>query len=145
MQEYPAQSRVGVFAPDGKSLVFFLTAYSIPAKDAVPASDPGNKKAKSAIAAASTALAKLLKDEAGINLSLKADGEPYDDNDLLSADYNGVATKGDGEKADASARFIVNEGKVEAMVGLAADASSLAPDGEIDGIFTSVEFTASGQ
>ena len=145
MQEYPEQSRVGVFAPDGKSLVFFLTAYSIPAKDAIPAVDQGNKKAKAAFAAAAAALAKLLKDEAGVSLSLKADGEPYTDNDLLSTDYKGVATKGDGEKAEARARFIVNEGKVEAMVGLAQDASSLEADGEIDGIIRSVEMTASGQ
>ena len=31
------------------------------------------------------------------------------------------------------------------MVGLAEDDSSLEPDGEIDGIFGSVEMTASGE
>jgi hypothetical protein len=139
MQEYAAQSRVGVFSPDGKSLVFFLTAYQVPAKV-----DPA-KQSKKVFADAYAALAKLLKSEASVTLTLKADGEPYTDNDLLSADYTGLATKGDGEKAQARARFIVTEGAVEAMVGLAADASSLEADSEIDGIFASVQTTAGGE
>jgi hypothetical protein len=138
MKEYAARSRVGVFAPDGRSLVFFLDAYAIPGKDAIPQSDPEDKVAGKVFAEAGAALAKLLKDDAGVALSLKADGEPYADGDLLSADYKGIATKGDGERAAARARFILNKGKVEAMVGLAADASSLEADGEIDGIFSSL-------
>jgi len=136
MQEFSAQSRVGLFAPDGKSLVFFLTAYPLPAKV-----DPA-KQAKKVFADAYAALAKRLKDETSVALSLKADGEPYTDKGLLSADYKGIATKGDGEKAEARARFIVSGGGVQAMVGLAADASSLEADSDIDGIFASVETAA---
>ena len=144
LEEYASQSRVGVFAPDGKSLVFFLDAYSIPAEDAVPEVDPADQQAKKVFADADAALAGLLKDGTGVALSLKADGDPYDDGDLLSADYKGVATKGDGEKAEARARFMINKGKVEAMVGLAADASALESDSEIDGIFSSVAPTDEG-
>jgi hypothetical protein len=138
MTEYKAESRVGVFAPDGKSLAFFLTAYAIPAKV-----DPA-AQAKKLFADSAVALAKLLKDETGIVLVIKADGEPYTDNDLLSADYKGTATKGDGEKAEARVRFVVSGKGVDAMVGLAADASSLEADGEIDGIFASIEATQDG-
>jgi Right handed beta helix region len=139
MQEFQAQSRVGVFAPDGKSLAFFLTAYKIPAKDIAASSDPA--KSKRIFADSAAALAKLLKDQAGIVLAVKADGEPYSDNDLVSADYKGAATKGDGEKAEARVRFVISEAGVDAMVGLAADASSLEADGEIDGIIKSIEAT----
>ncbi len=139
MQEYTGQSRVGVFAPDGKSLVFLLTAYQVPAKDQAA------KQAKKAFADAYAALAKLLKDETGVLLSLKADGEPYTDNGLLSADYAGGATKGDGEKAVARVRLVSTGGSVQAMVALAADASSLEADSEIDGIFASVATTGEGE
>lgn len=138
MQEYAEQSRAGFFAPDGKSLVFFMTAYPVPAKV-----DPA-KQSKKVFADAYAAMAKLLKDDTGVSLSLKADGEPYTDNGLLSADFKGIATKGDGEKAEGRARLIVYGGSVHAMVGLAADASSLEVDGEIDGIFSSVEETGDG-
>jgi hypothetical protein len=144
LEEYAAQARVGVFAPDGKSLVFFLDAYSIPAEDAATELDPADQRAEKVFADAEAALAGLLKGETGVALSLEADGDPYADGDLLSADYRGVATKGDGEKAEARARFIVNKGKVEAMVGLAADASSLESEGEIDGIFSSIAPTDNG-
>jgi hypothetical protein len=133
MEEYPEQSRVGAFAPDGKSLVFFLSAYDIP-----PKTDPA-KQSKKVLADAYAALAKLLKSEAEVALALKPDGEPYTDNGLLSADYLGAATKGDGAKAVARARLIVYGSKVQAMVALAADASSLEAESEIDGIFASVE------
>ena len=88
------------------------------------------------------ALAKLLKDETGVLLTLKADGEPYTDNGLLSADYKGGATKGDGEKAEARARLVSTGGSVQAMVALAADVASLEADGDIDGIFASIELKA---
>jgi hypothetical protein len=136
MKEFKAQSRVGVFAPDGKSLAFFLTAYEVPAK-----ADPA-KQAKKLFADSAAALAKALKDQAGIVLAIAADGEPYTDNGLLSADYKGQATKGDGEKAEVRLRLVVSGGVVDAMIGFAADASSLEADGEIDGIFTSIEATA---
>jgi hypothetical protein len=143
MREYKAQSRVGVFSPDGKSLAFFLPALAVPAKfDAA-------KQAKKLFSDSAAALAKLLKDETGIALSIKADGEPYSDNGLLSADFVGSAARGDGERAQARVRFVVSGGgasapSVEAMVGLAEDASSLEADGEIDGIFMSIEETGSG-
>jgi hypothetical protein len=139
MEEFADQARVGVFAPDGRSLVFFVTAYQLP-----PKADPA-KQAKKIFADAYAALGKLLKAETGVSLSLKADGEPYTDNDLLSADFSGLATKGDGEKAQARARFIIYDGGVHAMVGLAADASSLEAGGEVDGIFASVEEYAGGE
>jgi hypothetical protein len=138
MNEYKAETRVGVFAPDGKSLAFFLTAYKVPANV-----DPA-KQGKKVFADSAAALVKLLKDKAGISLVLQADGESYTDNDLLSADYKGTATKGDGEKAVARVRFVVTQKSVDAMVGLAADSSSLDPDGEMDGIFASIEITAGG-
>ena len=141
-EEFKAQSRVGVFAPDGKSLAFFLTAYKIPAKDSSSAGDPA--KAKKIFADSAAALAKLLKEQAGIALAIKADGEPYTGKDLVSADYKGAATKGDGEKASARVRFVISEDGVDAMVGLAADPSALEADGEIDGIFASIEATQSG-
>jgi hypothetical protein len=142
IQEFKAQGRVGVFAPDSKSLAFFLTAYKIPAKDAASGADPA--KAKKLFADSAAALVKLLKDEAGILLAIKAEGEPYTDNDLVSADFRGKATKGDGEKAEARVRFVVSGAGVDAMVGLASDASSFEAESEIDGIFTSIEATQSG-
>jgi hypothetical protein len=138
MKEYKAESRVGVFAPDGKSLAFFLTAYKIPATV-----DPA-KQAKKLFADSAAALAKLLKGETGIVLALKADGESYTDNGLLSMDFKGQATKGDGEKAEVRARFVVSGESVDAMVALAADSSSLEADSEIDGIFASLEATDKG-
>ena len=146
-QEYPAQSRVGVFAPDGQSLVFFLTAYKIPESLASRDLSSKNevKQAKKVFADASAALGKLLKDEAGVVLSLKVDGEPFAGNGLTSADYTGNATKGDGEKAEARVCLIIFDGKVHAMAGLAADASALEAGGEMDGIFGSVEATAGGE
>ena len=137
MNEYKSESRVGVFAPDGKSLAFFLTAYQIPAK-----ADPA-KQAKKVFDDSAAALAKILKDKAGLSLNIKADGESYTDNGLLSADYQGSATKGDGEKAEARVRFVVSGKGVDAMVGLAADASALEADGAIDGIFASIKTTES--
>ncbi len=148
MQEFAAQARVGVFAPDGKSLVFFLTAYKVPQKDLGsidPAAKDKAKQARKVFADASAALGKLLKDQTGVALFLKADGEAYAYNGLLSQDYRGIATKGDGEKAEARASLIVSGGSVHAMVGLAADASSLEVDSEIDGIFGSVEVTSGGE
>jgi hypothetical protein len=142
MQEYKAQSRVGVFAPDGRSLAIFLTAYRIPAAGVGAQADPA-KQGKRLFADSAAALAKLLKEGAGISLSLKADGEPRVDDGLLSANFKGVATKGDGEKAEARVRLVVSGDAVDAMVGLAAEASSLGPDGEIDGIFSSIEATQS--
>jgi Right handed beta helix region len=136
MQEFAAQSRVGVFAPDGKSLVFFLTAYSVPARI------DQAKQAKKIFADAYSALGKRLKDETGVGLSLEAVGEPYTREGLLSENYKGIATKGDGERAEARARLIIFEGGVHAMIGLAAKASSLEADGDVDGIFGSLEATA---
>lgn len=139
LEEVATQSRVGVFAPDGRSLVFFLTAYELPAK-----ADPAKQTAK-VFADAYAVLVKLLKDQTGVILSLKADGEPYTGHELLSADFLGIATRGDGEKAEARARLIVSGTSVEAMVGLAAEASALDTEGEIDGIFASVEKTGGGE
>jgi len=131
-EEYLAKERVGVFAPDGKSLVFMLTAYAVPAKVDT------TKRASQVFADAGAALVKALKDELDIKLFVKADGEPYADNGLLSADYSGRAAKGEGEIAQARVRLVCYGGSVQAMVGLAADASALDAGGEIDGIFDSI-------
>jgi hypothetical protein len=136
LQEYEGKERVGFFSPDGKSLVIFLLASELGAN-----ADPA-KQAKKVFADAYAAFAKLLKAESGVSLDLKAEGEPYTDNGLLSADYRGLATKGEGEKAQARARFVVSNLSIYVMVGLAEDSSAFEPEGDIDGIFASIVATA---
>jgi Right handed beta helix region len=134
--EYDRESRVGVFAPDGESLILFLVAYHVPANV-----DPAAATKAAVVrlfADSAIALAKRLKEGTGITLAIEADGEPYTGNELLSADYRGWATKGQGERAAVRARFIASEGLVCAMVGIAADPSSLETESEIDGIFSSI-------
>ena len=128
MQEYPGQSRVGVFAPDGKSLAFFLTAYQIPAKEAIPAVDQGNKKTKALFADSATRLwPSSSRTRPASPSPSRPTASPIPTTTAVGR-LQGPGTKGDGEKAEARARFIVNEGKVDAMVGFAADASSLEAD-----------------
>jgi hypothetical protein len=130
--EYGRESRVGVFAPDGGSLALFLVAGHVPANVLPSAS------AKRLFADSAVALAGRLKAAAGIALSIEADGEPYTDNGLLSADYKGRAAKGEGARASARARFVASGDLVCAMLGLAEDPSSLGTESEIDGIFASI-------
>lgn len=132
MQEYEGQARVGFFSPDSKSLVIFLPASELGANV-----DPA-KQAKKVFADAYAAFAKLLKAESEVALDLKAEGEPYTDNGLLSADYRGLATKGEGEKAQARARFVVMDRAVYVIVGLAEDSAAFESEGDIDGIFASL-------
>jgi hypothetical protein len=132
MREYEGKKRVGFFSPDDKSLVIFLPAYKISANI-----DPA-KEAKKLFADAYASFAKLLKSESGVVLDLKAEGESYTDNGLLSADYSGSATKDEGEKAQARARLIVSKGEVFVMIGLAEEAWAFESGGEIDAILASV-------
>jgi hypothetical protein len=134
--EYERESRVGVFSPDGASFALFLVAARVPS-----GLDPATA-AKGAVArlfaSAATALAGSLKEKSGIVLSIAADGEPYTDNGLPSADYEGRATRGDGERAAVRARFVASGGLVCAMLGFAADRSSLESESDIDAIFSSI-------
>jgi len=134
--EYDRESRAGVFAPDGESLALFLAAYRIPAN--VDLATAAKAAVAKLFADSAVALAKRLKEGTGIALAIEADGEPYTDNELFSADYKGRATKGQGERAAVRVRFVASEGLVCAMVGIAADSSSLETESEIDGIFASI-------
>jgi|GEM_PF-1637408 len=135
--EYGREARVGVFAPDDKSLVLFLVA----SRASSQASSPPAPKL---FADSAQALAEKLKSGSGIVLSLEADGEPYTDNGLLSADYAGRATMKSGGRAAVRARFMDSGGLVCAMLAFADDQSALESDGDIDGIFSSVERGATG-
>jgi hypothetical protein len=142
--KYDREARVGVFAPDGGSLVLFLAAYRIPAN--VDPSTASGASLGRLFADSSVALAKRLKEGMGLVIAIEPDGKPYTDNDLLSADYKGAATKGEGGRAALRARFIASEGSVYAMLALAGDPSSLGTESEIDGIFASiVRTTAHGR
>ncbi len=127
------QGRLALYSPDGEVLVFFSTAMPLPAKfDAA-------KQGKKAFADASLAFVKLLKDEVGLTLSVKAEGEPYEAGGFLNADFVGQALRGEGEKAAARVRFFVSKGQVQAMAAFALDEAALEPDSTADFIVGSIE------
>lgn len=127
------KGRLALYSPDEEVLVFFATAMPLPAKfDAA-------KQGKKAFADASIAFAKLLKEEVGLSLSVKAEGEPYEAGGFLNADFVGQALRGEGEKAAARVRFFVSKGQVQAMAAFALDEAALEPDSTADFIVGSVE------
>jgi hypothetical protein len=135
LREYPAKARAGFFAPYGSTFVMVLTPYQLPAK-----ADPAKQRQK-IFTDALAALVKALKDESSITLSVKADGESYEDGGMVSQDYAGTATKAQDERAAARVRLVLLGNGVHAVVGMAKDASSLEVDTEADSVFSSIAVT----
>jgi hypothetical protein len=135
LQEYASKSRAGFFTPYESTFVLVLTPYQLPAK-----ADLAKQRPK-IFADALAALVKSLKDESSVALSVKADGESYEDGGMISQDYTGTATKGKDESAAARVRLIIYGQGVHAVVGMAKDASSLDVDTEADSVFSSIVTT----
>ncbi len=133
------KGRVGLFSPDGDSLVIFTTVSKLPAK-----ADPSKQAAKLMTDAAAS-LAVLLKDEVGLKLSMKSTGAAEDDKGFMAQDFSGEATKAEGEHAFLRVRLFINEGAVHAMVALAKDESAFASDSETQSILDSVELASGGE
>jgi hypothetical protein len=138
IQEYAEKDRVGLFSPDAASLVLFATAYRIP-----EGMDPG-KQGKKIFSDAAAALAKLLKADSGLSITIKAETEPYDADGIPAQDFRGGVVNDSGGKGFVRARLFINEGGVQAMVAIADDEAALEPDTEIDGIFSSVSLIEGG-
>jgi hypothetical protein len=135
LQEYPSKSRAGFFAPYGSTFVLVLAPYQLPAK-----ADPVKQRPK-IFADALAALVKSLKDESSVALSVKADGESYESDGMISQDYLGTAAKAKDERAAARVRLVIFGQGVLAVVGMAKDASSLEIDTEADSVFSSITVT----
>jgi hypothetical protein len=133
LRESEDGERVGLFAPDGDSLVLYVTAYRIPAQV-----DP-ERQAKKVFADAAASLVALLKDEMEIDLAIGPDGDPEAETGILSADYTGAATREEGERAAVRIRFLVSGEAVRAFVALAKDDSSFESGADIDLILDSAE------
>jgi hypothetical protein len=131
LRENPSKSRVGFFAPYGSTFVLVLTPYQLPAK-----ADPVKQRQK-IFADALAALIKGFKDESSVLLTVKADGEAYEDGQTVSQDYLGTVAKAKDERAAVRIRLVIYRGGVHAIVGMAKDASSLEVDTEADSVFSS--------
>jgi len=135
LQEFATKSRAGFFAPFGSTFVLVLTPYQLPAK-----ADPAKQRQK-LFDDALAALVKSLKDESSVALSVKADGESFDADGVVSQEYTGTATKGKGERAAARVKLMIYGGGVHALVGMAKDTSSLEVDTDADSVFSSITIT----
>ncbi|HTX74496.1 MAG TPA: hypothetical protein VMC79_16820, partial [Rectinemataceae bacterium] len=133
LQENDASARVGVFSPDGTTIVLFATAYTLPAR-----ADP-ESQGPALFASAAGALKKLLKDEVGVDASLTASQGPFDADGITAQDLSGTATKAQGGKAYLRVRLFISKGAVHAMIGMAKDSSSLDEGSDADSIFSSVQ------
>ncbi len=126
------KSRAGVFSPYGSTFVLILTPYQLPAKIDVVA------QRQKIFADALAALAKSLKDESALVLSVKAEGQIGDEAGLVFQEYRGSATMGKDGYVVARVKLIIYGGKVHALVGMAKDESSLDVDTDADYVFSSI-------
>jgi len=135
MQENATTGRVGLFSPDGETVVMFATVYPLPA-----GADPAKAEQK-LFSDGAVALAKLLKDEVGVVARLGAKAQGFDAGGFEAQDYGGTATKADGGSAALRVRLFINKGAVHAMIAMAKDPASLDEGTEADSIFASVRLT----
>ncbi len=126
------KARAGVFSPYGSTFVLILTPYQLPAKIDVVA------QRQKIFADALAALAKSLKDESALVLSVKAEGAIGDEAGLVFQEYRGTATIGKDGYAAARVKLVIYNGRVHALVGMAKNASSLGFDTDADYVFSSL-------
>lgn len=131
--EGEGSDRLALYASDEDALALYASVMPVPAKV-----DPA-KQGKKLFADAFAAYVKLLKDEAGLAVAAKAEGEPYEAGGFWNADYRGTATRAEGQKAALRVRFFVSKGSVHAFAVMALDESSLDPDTTADFILGSIE------
>ncbi|HET7839342.1 MAG TPA: hypothetical protein VFL04_06250, partial [Rectinemataceae bacterium] len=94
------------------------------------------------LADASAILGGMLKDEAGLAVTMKSTGAPSADKGFTVQDFSGEATRGEGEHAFLRARLFISAGSVHAMVALVKDQADLGADSEAASILDSVELSS---
>jgi len=133
LEEGPKGSRVGFFSPSGQAFLLFSpldVAYA-----------PGGSGAAPAYAdfdAAADSLCRLLKAEAGFDVSIQAESAPViEPSGLLGVLWQGMATKAGGGSASVRVRFLAAGSRIYALAAFAADPMELIEGSDTGNILMS--------
>jgi hypothetical protein len=129
------QPRLCLRAPDGRRLVLYSNLTLV--RPRLPAAEAAATTGK-VFDEAYAALARLLREEGGQSLFLKAEGGPRLEKGYLHSDYRGLAAGERGEGGQVRARFILFGGRIHALLLFAPDLALLDTGGEADSIFASL-------
>lgn len=138
LQENKDSGRVGLFSPDGETVLLFATACPLPAGVDQGAADP------KVFAGGEAALATLLKDSVGVESKLSPTAQPFDAGGFEAQDFGGSATTADGGSAVLRVRLCLAKGAVRAMIAMAKDGASLGEGSEADAIIASLQLASDG-
>jgi len=132
LEEGMSASRVGFFSPSGQAFLVFSPL------DVAYAPGGGTTPAYADFDAAAASLCKMLKADAGFDVSIWAESAPViEASGLLGVMWQGMATKAGGGSASVRVRFLAAGSRIYALAAFAADPFELIEGSETGNLLMS--------